>query len=265
MAEKDLKQTAYTYSDLAKLNDELSAELDKPSRKQNIDKIMELSSVIADLEKEENKEAIAESKAMLYEKTAEKERKNFGMKRIRPVIALCCIMVVVFTANTISVSAWNMNIFSLIVELTQGGVKIDFNNQKEEEIILPTSDDDPYGIIAKCVEDGITIETPHYLPEGFKLTTCETETPEENKFVVMTFKKGTELISFSFEAALDGPVGIPSDKHNISETTINGHTAIISKEDNQMIAVFKSGDFMFTMFTQDVDYAECDKILNSIR
>lgn len=265
MAEKDLKQTAYTYSDLAKLNDELSTELDKPSRKQNIDKIMELSSVIADLEKEENKEAIAESKAMLYEKTAEKERKNFSMKRIRPVIALCCIMVVVFTANTISVSAWNMNIFSLIVELTQGGVKIDFNNQKEEEIILPTSDDDPYGIIAKCVEDGITIETPHYLPEGFILTTYENNGTNDYKYITMTYTNGAKFISFSFQSYPDGPVGIPSDKHNISETTINGHSAIISKEDNQMIAVFKSGDYMLTMFTQDVDYAECDKILNSIK
>lgn len=256
-------EKSFTVKSTEELEAMIDKELSKPDNEIDYELVNELTLQAIEEKGQKPLHNDVDEKLKELKSIQSMEKKRFRLPKWSIGLVAACVMLM--CANVVSVSAWNMNIFTLIVELTQGGVKIDFNNQKEEEIILHTSDDDPYGIIAKCVEDGITIETPHYLPEGFKLTTCETETPEENKFVVMTFKKGTELISFSFEAALDGPVGIPSDKHNISETTINGHTAIISKEDNQMIAVFKSGDFMFTMFTQDVDYAECDKILNSIR
>ena len=60
-------------------------------------------------------------------------------------------------------------------------------------------------------------------------------------------------------------VGIPSDHHNISEREICGHTAIISKEDNQMIVAFRSGEFNIVVFTENLDYTECDKFLDFIK
>ena len=77
-----------------------------------------------------------------------------------------------------------MNIFSLAVELTQGGVKIDFGN-KSEEIVLPTSENDPYGIIGKCEEMDITAETPHYLPEGFMLVCMESDKNDYMDYILL--------------------------------------------------------------------------------
>lgn len=160
-----------------------------------------------------------------------------------------------------------MNIFSLAVELTQGGVKIDFGN-KREEIVLPTSENDPYGIIGKCEEMDITAETPHYLPEGFMLVCMESDKNDYMDYILFTFENGSEKISLSYQYFHDGDLSnicIPSDEHNISEITVCGHHAIVSKEDNQMNLIFNSGYCVIDIFTQNVDYAECDKIVNSIK
>lgn len=191
------------------------------------------------------------------------EKKRFRLPKWSIGLVAACVMLM--CANVVSVSAWNMNIFTLIVELTQGGVKIDFGKQTEE-IVIPTSEDDLYGIIAKCNEVGINVETPHYIPDGFILTNiCYDTNNDQRKFIAMIYEKDNQLINFTFESCMDGLMGIPSDEHNISEITVNGHTAIMSREDNQMIAIFRSGDFYVTIITKNVDYTECDNILNSIK
>lgn len=203
-------------------------------------------------------EKLKELKAMQNE-----EKKRFRLPKWSVGLVAACVMIM--CANVVSVSAWNMNIFTLIVELTQGGVKIDFGKQTEE-IVIPTSEDDPYGIIAKCNEVGINVETPYYIPDGFILTNIGYDTNnDQRKFIAMIYEKDNQLINFKFESYMDGLMGIPSDKHNISEITVNGHTAIMSREDNQMIVIFRSGDFYVTISTKNVDYTECDNILNSIK
>jgi len=62
-----------------------------------------------------------------------------------------------------------------------------------------------------------------------------------------------------------GKMGIPSDNFNISETKVNGHIAIISKEDNQFTITYQADNIVTCIFTQDVDYSECDKIIASIK
>lgn len=193
--------------------------------------------------------------------TQEKEKKHFHMPKWLTGLAAACIMLI-FT-NVISVSAWNMNIFSLFVEFTQGGAKINFGQDKEE-IVLPVSESDPYGIIGKCEEIGITVETPHYIPDGFILTYIETDTLQR-KCICFVYEKGKQLISITIDDCMGDTVGIPSDHHNLSEREICGHTAIISKEDNQMISIFRSGNFYVSIGTRNVDYIECDKILDSIQ
>lgn len=191
----------------------------------------------------------------------EKEKNHFHIPKWLTGLAAACIMLI-FT-NVISVSAWNMNIFSLFVEFTQGGAKINFGQDKEE-IVLPVSESDPYGIIGKCEEIGITVETPHYIPDGFILTYIETDTLQR-KCICFVYEKGKQLISITIDDCMGDTVGIPSDHHNLSEREICGHTAIISKEDNQMISIFRSGNFYVSIGTRNVDYIECDKILDSIQ
>lgn len=192
-----------------------------------------------------------------------REKKHFHMPKWLTGLAAACIMLV-FT-NVISVSAWNMNIFSLFVEFTQGGAKINFGQDKEE-IVLPVSESDPYGIIGKCEEIGITVETPHYIPDGFILTYIETDADNpQRKYICFVYEKGKQIINITIDDFMSDTVGIPSDHHNLSEREICGHTAIISKEDNQMISVFRSGNFCVSIGTRNVDYTECDKILDSIK
>ena len=77
---------------------------------------------------------------------------------------------------------------------------------------------------------------------------------------------GKQSVSFTFDSyAEDEQIVIPSDKHNISEITVNGHVAAVSKEDNQMLVTFQTGSYLFTMFANGIDYDECDKILENIK
>jgi len=195
-----------------------------------------------------------------------------GEKRLRCAVVILSILVFILSINTVTVSAWNMNVFSLVVELTKGGVTIDFSNQGSdlgEEIVIPTSEDDPYGIIAACEDMGIYIETPHYLPEGYVLINFYTDKTDYVDSVDFTFSKGNRYIAISYnkfhdESSLAG-VGFPSDEHNLTEITVNGHAAIKSTEDNQMVVTYASGLVVFNMFTQDVDYDECEKIIESLK
>lgn len=173
-------------------------------------------------------------------------------------------LLVILFSNVYTISAYNKNAFSMFIEFIDGGgVNIDFRNE-HGKIGLSVSDDDPYGIIGLCNSTGIYIETPHYLPDGFKLIKIDTEEADDFKYVFMRYENGEQFITFTFDTYLGGMEGIPSDKHNISEIEVDGNKAIVSKEDNQMILIFLSGDNVFNMFTQDVDYSECEKIINSI-
>ena len=173
-------------------------------------------------------------------------------------------LLVILFSNVYTISAYNKNAFSVFIEFIDGGgVNIDFRNEYGK-INLSVSDDDPYGIIGLCNATGIKIETPHYLPKGFKLIKLDTEESDDFKYVFMRYENGEQFITFTFDTYLGGMEGIPSDKQNISEIEVNGKKAIISKEDNQMILIFLSEDNVFNMFTQDVDYSECDKIIDSI-
>lgn len=166
ISDKELEKKAFLY-----LKRQLDEETAKPSGKRDYDKIAVLTNELCELSDGLDQSSdIVGQKQRLYSKISEYNagKNKASVRTLRKIIPIICAAAIVFAANCISVSAWNMNIFSLAVELTQGGVKIDFGN-KREEIILPTSENDPYGIIGKCEEMDITAETPHYLPEGFML------------------------------------------------------------------------------------------------
>lgn len=197
------------------------------------------------------------------------KQKNDNIKRKRRLKKLTTglvssFLLVILFSNVYTISAYNKNAFSMFIEFIDGGgVKIDFRNEYGK-IGLSVSDDDPYGIIGLCNSTGIYIETPHYLPEGFKLMKLDTKESDDFKYVFMRYENGEQFITFTFDTYLGGMEGIPSDKYNISEIEVDGNKAIVSKEDNQMILIFLSGDNVFNMFTQDVDYSECEKIIDSI-
>ena len=51
----------------------------------------------------------------------------------------------------------------------------------------------------------------------------------------------------------------------MEQITINNKPAVISKEDGQFTLVYKNNDTLMTIFTQNIPYTECDKIIESIK
>ena len=258
-ADKEFTVEAYNH-----IKTELDRETSKPLRKRDFDRIEQLTSQLAELSGDDytpnNTDRLYE-RIRSYEMVAKKPVNIF--KRFVPV--LCCF-VLVFAANCVSVATWNMNIVSAVIEFSKGGFAIDFGKPKEE-IHLPTSEDDPYGFIVKLAEYDIEFETPHYIPEGFSLGNVEYNENSSATSITFNFYSGKQSISIYYDKFHNkaGHIGIPSDHFNISETEINGCPAIVSKEDNQYTITYQKDKIVFFMFTQDVPYDECEKIVESIK
>lgn len=260
-ADREFTMEAYNY-----IRSELDKETAKPLRKRDFDRIEQLTDQLNELTGDNSDSEQPDTSELYkrirnYEKTS---KKPFSvMKRFAPV--LCC-MVLVLAANCITVLAYDMNIISAVIKFTQGGFSVDFGNQPEK-IVLPTSEDDPYGLIAKLAEYDIEFETPHYIPEGFTLSRIGNNENSSATSVTFDFYNGEQSINISYDKFHNevGQIGIPSDHYNISETEVNGSPAIVSKEDNQYTITFQKDKTVFFMFTQDVPYDECEKIVESIK
>lgn len=260
-ADKEFKMEAYNY-----IRSELDKETAKPLRKRNFDRIEQLTTQLNELTGDDSDSEKPDTSKLSkrisnYEKASQKP--FFVIKRFAPV--LCCI-VLIFAANCITVLAYDMNIISAVIKFTKGGFSVDFDKQPEE-VVLPTSEDDPYGFIAKLAEYDIEFETPHYIPDGFTLSRIGNNENSSATSVTFDFYNGEQSINISYDKFHNevGQIGIPSDRYNISETEVNGSPAIVSKEDNQYTITYQKDKTVFFMFTQNVPYDECEKIVESIK
>ena len=260
-ADKHFKTEAYLY-----MKQQFDEETAKPFCKRDFKKIEQLTAAMSELYGD-NDNSYGISK--LYSRIEqENTRKKKSIRTIKKLFPIACCTVVMLVANCISVAAWDMNIFSAVIEFTKGGFSVDFGKDKQEIIELPVSEDDPYGIISECAKYDIFPETPHYLPDGFKLESVDSNVNENfANSVNFVYKNKNQSIQLSFDRYWNevAKTGIPSDNYNISEITVNGKTAIVSKEDEQYTITFNNGKTVFFMFTQDVPYEECEKIVESIK
>ena len=263
-SDKNFKSEAYLC-----LKQQLDEERAKPLKKRDFDKINSLSHEISELLDGEQQEDYSDGINRLFDRISDYEKaKKKPSIAFRKLIPIVCSAVFLFTANCISVAAWNMNIFSAVIEFTKGGFSVDFGKSDYEVIELPTSENDPYGIVAECAKYEIYPETPHYLPDGFELSAIDSNVNESySNSITFVYTKGGASISISYDLYFNevGQIGIPSDHYNISETQVNGYPAIVSKEDNQYTITFVKDKTVFFMFTQDVPYDECEKIVASIK
>ena len=261
-ADKHFKSEAYLH-----MKRQLDEETSKPLRKRDFEKIEQLTEAMSELLDATDTDC-SEGISRLYSRIEqEKIRNRKPIRVIKKFLPAVCCFVVIFAANCISVAAWNMNIVSAVIQLTKGGFSVDFSNSENEIIELSTSDDDPYGFIAKLAEYDIVFETPFYLPDGFNLSYFGHNENSNAASVTFNFYNGKQSISIGYDKFYNevGQIGIPSDHYNISETEVNGSPAIISKEDNQFTITYQKDKTVFFMFTQDVPYDECEKIVESIK
>lgn len=196
-----------------------------------------------------------------------RQRKIKRIKFPKWAVAVSAACVVLIGANVFSVSAWDMNIFSVIVEFTKGGMSIDLG--KSEVINLPTSENDIYGIKAKCAEYDISPLTPHYLPEGFELVDFYADVNEALSDICFFYQKGNAKLNITYTKYVDSnntpPMGIPADTYNLLETEVNGQTMFISKEDNQFTATFLNNGIVYVVTSNKLDYVECQKVVESMK
>ena len=247
----------------------LEKELAKPYKKRDYDKIEELLNEYTRMNGIEEQIQKA-SEIGIQRAIAKTKTEKLRVRKCRPLLAVVCLAIVMAILNTISVVAFDMNAFSFIVHVADGGFSVDFFSKEvpsESVIQIPVSEDDPYGMIAECAKNGIYPETPHYLPEGFALENIEIFDRDVAKRLAFNYRRNnefiviyyTELYDFNFKS------GIPSDHFNLEKIQVNGKSAIISKEDGQFTLIYYDNNMEYVIATNHLDYNECDKIVASIK
>jgi hypothetical protein len=140
--------------------------------------------------------------------------------------------------------------------------------EEESVIELPTTPDDPYGIKGECARYGLEVEAPTYLPEGFFLRDVEKyKNSTTIKKIVFRFRSGKAHLQFSYTYLYDenAKSSIPCDHFNLKEVEMNEKSAITSKEDGQYNLICYDGNLEYLIFSDNLNYDECEKIVNSIK
>ncbi|MDE5792294.1 MAG: hypothetical protein K2H66_02065, partial [Oscillospiraceae bacterium] len=153
----------------------MDEELKKSAKKRDYNKIEKLTQAYTELMGVEA-QVEASMQRWLSEVKSKTSPERKITRKMRVIFTAVSVAVMLFVMNIITVSAFNMNVFSFIVHIADNDFSVDFlasNEVPSEEIIqLPITFDDPYGMIAECAKYEIYPETPHYLPKDYVLTVC---------------------------------------------------------------------------------------------
>ena len=262
---------------LQEFNQMLDKETAKPLKKQNPEEIEEITNAYLALSGREQE--IRQSAEKGIQKLLDKPLKKSVLRR-RNHIRLwtaACIAGAVLILNAITAAAFDMDAFSFVVHIVDDGFSVDFFSPKvpqEDVIQLPTTEDDPYGIIAECEKNGLYPETPHYLPEGYVLTLCKySDMPKFCQGMKFTFKNQNnvnESICFMYHLYENEEymtnAKFSNVEHNLREIEVNGKTAILAEEkkDKQFTIVYHIDNLLISIFTENMPDDEVYKIIESI-
>ncbi|MDE6657228.1 MAG: DUF4367 domain-containing protein [Oscillospiraceae bacterium] len=264
---------------IQEINRALDEELKKSAKKRDYDKIEELTQAYTELM---GVEAQVETSMQhcISEVKSKVSPKRKITRKMRVVFAGISVAIVLFVMNIITVSAFNMNVFSFIVHITNDDFSVNFplsasEVSDDDVIMLSISPDDPYGMIAECAKYEIYPETPHYLPEDYVLTLCYYEDmPSYEKHVKFTFTNqhnAKQSIMFIYDLYEDkesiSNTKFSNVEHHLNEIEINGNPAILAEEkkDKQFTVAYVLDTLTVSIFTQDVSWEEVDKVINSMK
>ena len=211
-------------------------------------------------------DSVEASKSKLMNKIQESKPKNSIRLYKGLSVAAACAAVVV-GLNAFSLKALGQDIFSAAYQFTKGGIFIDMSND-DNNIELPVTSADPYGMKAKCAEYDIYPLTPTYIPDGFELIKLFEEKNDVFTHIVFQYKKDEIKLNIDFCQYNNGmevpPIGIPTDTYNIVEEKINDYKMYILKEDNQFTATFLEENIVYLITAIDCNYDECQKVIESL-
>ena len=212
-------------------------------------------------------DCVEASKSKLMNKIQESKPKNSIRLYKWLSVAVACAAVVV-GLNAFSLRALGQNIFSAAYQFTKGGITIDMSNDNNDNNIeLPVTSADPYGMKAKCAEYDMYPLTPTYIPEGFELTDLHEEKGSAISTIIFHYEKDDIILNFNYTMYSEErkilPIGIPTDTYNVVEEQINGHKMYILKEGNQFTATFLEENIVYLITAIDCDYDECQNVIES--
>lgn len=249
-----------TYERVLKgLSYEIEIEMSKKSP--DYDKIARLSEEYCDITgvseiiKQREKEHINK---ILNEVSKLRQKRKYRTRKV--LTAIAASVAVIISANVVSTAAFGVNIFRAIVHKDENVFSVEYTT--EEKLA------DPYGIKAECVKYDLHPEYPKYKPDGFELLEINHEDLENEETISFLYHNDNMSIGIYYDV-FDNPEDIknvkyPSDSFNISEIEINEYPAVVSKEDGQCTLSYARDNVLLSIFTVNVPYEECDKIIESI-
>ena len=180
---------------LNELQAQLDEELKKPVKQQNFDLIDEITKTICEIHKENELIEAKSQNGIAYMKSQIKPNyQKSNLRKWSTVLGSCAA--VVLALNIASISAFGTNMFTAAYQIVKGGMTI--NMDKEDSVELPTTDDDPYGMKAKCAEYEMYPLTPTYIPEGFELVNIVDDVNEVFTNVIFQYKDSGIKLNFDF-------------------------------------------------------------------
>ena len=276
MTDRDMTDAIPTYEEtvqllLADLQRQLDAELEKPDDELDVDAINRITLSIDRLTGSEQDTAAQAQTGISALKKEMRQRKSKQNIRVFRRIAACACIALVLT-NIWTYSAYGMNSFSAAYQFFRGGVTIDLQNDDDSVSFEgnPYLEDMRQACKQYRIDEDVLL--PAYIPGGFveEDDFYEGSDGEDFKQVLLYFRKGKikmclEIMQFTDEKYVEN-AGIPSTEYNFSRQKFGDVTVHISKEtkDRQWWAVFQIGLTRHVIYTEGLDYDECQRILDSM-
>jgi len=250
------------------IQSKLSTELDKPHSDRDYDLIEELTDAVNSFM---GTEAIINKRTEIgiaHIKQINAQNKQKHTKRMIRIVTPFICAVLLILSNIWSYSVLEINSFSAMYQIMNGGITIDFTQNENPSVQAANPYQDQMKQI--CAAHNIDAMTPAFIPSGYAPTDLFGQVNEKDTFCIISFyfkcKDSTLLLQVLHYVNWDEmpPIGIPTDHYNISEQVIGDTTISISKEDRQYTAAFARDTTQYLLFSDGLDYDECQRVLESM-
>lgn len=256
---------------LGELQKQLDEELSKPLKLRDFDKIDMLTQSVRELTESTEAAEIRDENGKQYirEKAEKKAKSSASLRRFAGIgAALCCVAIVV-GVNAYSLSTLGMSFFSAVVQFSKSGVSLDFSTPDNVPSDVGTGTEDKFGIKEKCAEYGVSCAAPEYIPDDYVLSDYFCEELSDSTACSFYFTSGEHRLNLTIEKHISAdsipPMLIPNEEHALEEVLINGNMVYLLNENNCYTAVYSSGDTVYLLYTDGLDYDEFEKIIVSMK
>lgn len=249
---------------------EINHQLDKSSKSMDVQLISEcVDAGISITGIQYPKEGMDKQKEIIMER-ARKMHKPFSKKRLSKVaVIFCACSASLLLLNTISVQAFQINIFDEIVEFGKDIIKFNFSdNEQPKPIKLITSDGDPYGLKNECNKYQLMPLLPSYIPPDYQLYNFKLDEAEGlRKDITILFKNEEKTISFDISFYQDDNIPeliLPNKSQEIEKLNMNGIDVYLLNQGSYYEAMFRYKNTTYSI-TSSVNHEEFIKIIKSMK